>query len=130
MTRPPDPMDELMSGDVSRAVEAYARLVADAVEQGDIAMVSDLFMQLEVSLASWTRGLWPEAVEDEAEKMVRDVLSRRPHATTVDASTPVDKLIADGKALARENLERARKRAQKSIDDVEKDKVERWSGTE
>ena len=67
-----------MSGDVSRAVEAYARLVADAVEQGDIAMVSDLFMQLEVSLASWTRGQWPEAVEDEAEKMVRDVLSRRP----------------------------------------------------
>jgi len=122
-------MDELMSGDVSRAVEAYARLVADAVEQGDIAMVSDLFMQLEVSLASWTRGQWPEAVEDEAEKMVRDVLSRRPDATA-DASTPVDKLIADGKALARENLERARKRAQKSIDDVEKDKVERWSGTE
>jgi hypothetical protein len=93
-------------------------------------MVSDLFMQLEVSLASWTRGQWPEAVEDEAEKMVRDVLSRRPSTTTVDASTLVDKLIADGKALARENLERARKRAQKSIDDVEKDKVERWSGTE
>jgi hypothetical protein len=123
-------MDELMSGDVSRAVDAYARLVADAVEQGDIAMVSDLFMQLEVSLASWTQGQWPEAVEDEAEKMVRDVLSRRPSATTVDASTPVDRLIADGKALARENLERARKRAQKSIDDVEKHKVERWSGTE
>ena len=130
MTRLPDPMDELMSGDVSRAVDAYARLVADAVEQGDIAMVSDLFMQLEVSLASWTRGQWPEAVEDEAEKMVRDVLSRRPSAARVDASTPVDRLIADGKALARENLERARKRAQKSIDDVEKDKVERWSGTE
>lgn len=36
-------------------------------------MVSDLFMQLEVSLASWTRGQWPEALEDEAEKMVRDM---------------------------------------------------------
>ena len=130
MTRPSDPVDELMSGDVSRAVEAYARLVADAVEQGDIAMVSDLFMQLEVSLASWTRGQWPEAVEDEAEKMVRVVLTRRPSAITVDASTSVDKLIADGKALARENLERARKRAEKSIDDVEKDKVDRWKGTE
>lgn len=58
------------------------------------------------------------------------MLSCRPPATTVDASTPVDKLIADGKALVRENLERARKRAQKSIDDVEKDKVDRWSGTE
>lgn len=119
-----------MSGDVSRAVDAYARLVADAVEQGDITMVSDLFMQLECSLASWTRGQWPEAVEDEAEKMVRDVLSRRPPASTVGTSTPVDKLIADGKALARENLERARKRAQKSIDDVEKDKADRWRGTE
>lgn len=62
--------------------------------------------------------------------MVRDVLLRRPSATAIDASTAIDKLIADGKALARENLERARKRAQESIDDVEKDKVDRWSGTE
>jgi hypothetical protein len=31
MTQPPDPMDALMSGDVSRAADTYARLVADAV---------------------------------------------------------------------------------------------------
>ena len=34
MTRSPDPIDALMSGDVSKAVEAYTSLLADAVEQG------------------------------------------------------------------------------------------------
>ena len=59
--------------------------------------------------------------------MLRDVLSRRHPTTAAETSTTVEKLIADGKALARENLDRARKRAQKSVDDVEKDKRDRWS---
>ena len=42
MTRPTRSMDGLISGDVSRALEAYARLVADTVEQGEIAMVFGL----------------------------------------------------------------------------------------
>jgi hypothetical protein len=32
----------------------------------------------------------------------------------------------DSKALARDNIDRARKRAMKSVTDVERDKAERW----
>jgi hypothetical protein len=121
-----DRVEALRSGDVSKALNAYAEFVADAIEQQDVTMVADLLMQLECVLAERNGRVWSEGDEKQAENLVRDVLRHRESTVGEEMSRQVEKLIEDGKSLARDNIDRVRKRAMKSVTDVERDKAERW----
>ena len=99
---------------------AYARLVADAVEQGDIAMVSDL-NRVEVLLHHGHEGSGPKQSRMKWRRWSARP-SRRPLPLLL-MPQPLDKLITDGKALARENLSGPGSVRRRARDDVEKTRL-------
>ena len=100
---------------LATATKKYAEVLGRAVEQGDVTLVSDLFMQLESAIAEESNdGELSNDVEAKAEKLLREVLQARSIA-----GSGVNDVIADAKSLAREGFKIARRRTRRSLEQVD-----------
>ena len=129
--REPDPVDLMLEGKFQDAAETYLELYVEALTEGDEYVGADLLTQLHHCFAGM-RGepspqdprmmQWPSP-QDVAQD-VREAIFLKFKARNL----PIDEIkITDNMAVARESLRSAKKRAERSIDAVEKEKDRHWN---
>ena len=120
-----DPVDLMLEGKLQEATKLYLDLYVEAIEEGDRWIGRDLVTQLHYCIAGRIgedeangEGRSPEDVTKEVEEVILNELSLR--GVRFDKSA-----ITDDIEIASEDLRRARKRAEKSIEAVEHEKENR-----
>ena len=123
-SRKPDPVDLMLEGRMSDATEAYLRLYSEALESGDRFIGADLIVQLHFSVAGDRSGSAPEDVTEAVEQMVMSALRER----GVDVDEQIVQIVDDDIAIAKKGLLAGRKRSERSVEAVDREKSLRWKG--
>ena len=123
----PDPVDLMLDGKLDEAADKFLQLYMEALEAGDFSVGRDLVAQLHYCLAG-AKDITlarqpPEQLTHEVGEAIFGELKRR--GVDVDRHRGV---INDDLAIAKEDVQSQRKRAEKSIEAVEKEKQRRWEG--
>lgn len=122
--RKPDPVDLMLKGRMRDATEMYLDFYLEALESGDHYIGSDLIAQLHFSVAGDRSGFAPEDVTEEVEQMVMGRLRER----GIDVDEQIVQIVGDDIAIAKKGLSAGRKRSERSVDAVDKEKSLRWKG--
>lgn len=120
-SRKSDPVDLMLEGRMREATEIYLSFYLEALESGDHFIRSELISQLHFSVAGQIPGTEPESVSKEIERLVIDALRER--RIEVDRQ-----VVSDDLAIARKGLSAGRKRSERSIEAVDREKSTRWKG--
>jgi len=117
--RDPDPVDLMLDGRFEDAARAYLKLYVDALRRQDFAIGPDLLMGLHYCLAGVRRL---EPIAPDVDVAVKEELVRH--------DLKMDKRVRDQLQTARSMVNKARKRAERSVAWVESEKDRRWKGSE
>ncbi len=115
------PVDLMLEGKLEEAEQEYLRLYLDALEGGDRFIGVDLVTQLHFCIAR-EEGRPPEEVTSVVKEVVLQALDRR--GLSIDRSIVVDDVEAAHKGV----LE-GKRRAERSIERVEKKTERDWQET-
>ena len=113
--REPGPVDLMLMDRMNDATRMYLDFYLEALESGDRYIGADLVTQMHFSVAGKIRGRDPESVTDEVKKLVLDALLER--GIDVDRQ-----IVADDLAIAKKVLETGRKRSERSIEQMDRDR--------
>ena len=118
-SRKPDPVDLMLKGRMKDATKMYLDFYLEALESGDHYIGRDLIAQLHFSVAGDRSGFAPEDVTESVELMVMSALRER--GIDVDRQIVIDDI-----EIAKKGLLAGRKRAEKSVESVDREKSLRW----
>lgn len=112
--RSPDPVDLMLDGKFKEAADAYLALYVDALKEKYSAIGPDLLMGLQYCVAGMQKN---KPATPEVELAMRGQLAER--------NVKVDRVVEDHLQIAMSMVEKARKRADRSVAGVESEKQRR-----
>ena len=116
--RPDDPVDLILRGDLDAAIGQYVGLYLDALRDGDRYIGPDLCAQLLYSVAAKEERPAEDAVEQ-----VRALLEGEIRRAELEVDP---RLLEDDLEAAKVAVRAAHKRADRSVEKVEREKEQRW----
>lgn len=112
--RRPDPVDLVLEGDLTGAIERYSELYIRSLKEGDRYIGYDLCTQLLYTVAAKE-----ELPAEQAVPKVRTLLKEKPQWADLPFEPELDRQLDDDLRAAKEAIGEARTRAEKSIQAVE-----------
>ena len=119
----------MLKGRMRDATEMYLNFYLEALYSRDRFIGADLISQLHFSVAGENPGTEPEAVTEAVEQLIMGALRER--GVDVDGQIVADdirQIVADDIAIAKKGLSAGRKRSERSVESVDREKSLRWKG--